>query len=88
MTIADSSHEVFLAHFPEYPVLPGFLIIDIFSDIFNLEILKIKKVKFLKVVPPNTILQYIIEKELNKTLKVVVKDLENKKVVEVICEYR
>lgn len=56
--LSDSNHPVFKAHFPTNPILPGFINFDIISELFNLEITKIKKAKFIKIIKPNQILTY------------------------------
>jgi len=62
--LTNKSHPVFKAHFPIKPVLPGFIHFEIVADIFNIEIKKIKKAKFMKVVLPKETLVY--EKDKNK----------------------
>jgi 3-hydroxyacyl-[acyl-carrier-protein] dehydratase len=63
ITLCDLSHPIFLAHFPNNPVLPGFLHFDIVSALFDLNITEIKKAKFLKTAHPNDTLRY--EKNAN-----------------------
>ena len=62
--LCDKNHPVFKAHFPSKPVLPGFIHFEIVSDVFNIDIVTIKKAKFMKMVLPKALLRY--EKELNK----------------------
>jgi len=62
--LSDAEHPVFKAHFPEKPILPGFVHLDIISDVFNLEILGVKKAKYSEIVHPSQTLQYI--KNANK----------------------
>ncbi len=56
--LCDENHPIFKAHFPNNPILPGFLHFDIVQELFNLEITTIKKAKFLKLVLPNDTLTY------------------------------
>jgi 3-hydroxymyristoyl/3-hydroxydecanoyl-(acyl carrier protein) dehydratase len=63
ITLCDESHPIFLAHFPNNPILPGFLHFDIVSTIFDLSITEIKKAKFLKTAQPNDTLRY--ERKVN-----------------------
>ncbi len=86
LKLSDSKHPVFLAHFPSNPILPGFLLMDILSYIFNLRIIKIKKAKFILGIYPNETITFQLEFR-SLDLKVIVKR-DEKKVAEVICEYR
>lgn len=83
---SDSEHPVFKAHFPSNPILPGFLLVDILSHIFNLRIIKIKKAKFILGIYPNETITFQLEYR-SCDLKVVIQR-EDKKVAEVMCEYR
>jgi len=56
--LSSKNHPVFKAHFPIKAVLPGFIHFEIVSDVFCIEITKIKKAKFMKAVYPNEILRY------------------------------
>ena len=56
--LSDENHPIFKAHFPTKPIMPGFINIDIISDIFDLELTNIKKARFLKTVLPNQELTY------------------------------
>ncbi len=51
--LADKTHPIFCAHFPDFPILPGFLQIDIANELFNITTTKIKKAKFLTIIEPN-----------------------------------
>ncbi len=62
--LSDVNHPVFKAHFPQMPILPGFVNFEIVSDVFNIKITKIKKAKFLKTARPNQTLIY--ERDNNK----------------------
>ncbi len=61
---SHSSHQVFQAHFPNNPILPGFLHLDLFEELFNIEIKGVKKAKFLHFISPNMIIY--IQKNKNK----------------------
>jgi len=56
--LSDRNHPVFKAHFPTKPILPGFINFDIVSELFDLDINKIKKAKFIKIIEPNQTLTY------------------------------
>lgn len=56
--LTDKKHPVFKAHFPSKPVLPGFIHFEIVADVFNIEIVSIKKAKFMKMVLPKQVLKY------------------------------
>ena len=56
--LSDEKHAVFKAHFPQKPILPGFVHLEIISDVFNLEILGVKKAKYSEIVYPSQTLQY------------------------------
>lgn len=62
--LSDENHPVFKAHFPSKPILPGFVHLEIISDVFNIEIKGVKKAKFTDLVLPSQTLQYI--KNANK----------------------
>lgn len=56
--LSDKSHPVFKAHFPLKPVLPGFIHFEIIADVFDIDIISIKKAKFMKMVLPKQELRY------------------------------
>ncbi len=58
VVLSNKEHPVFKAHFPNNPVLPGFVHFEIVSDAFNLTITSIKKAKFLRTALPNQTLLY------------------------------
>lgn len=51
--LASEEHPVFKAHFPSYPILPGFALIDIVAESLNDVIVSIKMAKFIVHVKPN-----------------------------------
>ena len=57
--LSDASHPIFQAHFPNKPILPGFVHLEIISDVFHLEVTSVKKAKYQALVLPSQILQYI-----------------------------
>ena len=75
--LTDKSHPIFKAHFPNNPILPGFILLDLSAIILNAEIISIKKAKFLSPIEPNSILDFYI-KEKDKILKIIVKNNEQK----------
>lgn len=72
----NSSHFIYLAHFPEEPIIPGVCIVQIGQELlellleesclkkYRLEIKKVKNVKFLSVISPknNTTIVYTMKK--------------------------
>jgi len=56
--LSDENHPVFMAHFPVKPIMPGFIHFEIIAEVFGLEIISIKKAKFLKLVVPRETLVY------------------------------
>lgn len=75
--LADEKHPIFQAHFPNNHLLPGFLHIDIASELLNKELCKISKAKFLQAVLPLDKILFIIEKK-EENYKITIKK-ENKK---------
>jgi len=69
--LSDASHPIFQAHFPDNPIMPGFMHLDIIEDVFSLEITTVKKAKYSAIVEPSSELTYT--KEHNK-FKVYCKD--------------
>lgn len=59
VVLSDENHPVFKAHFPSKPILPGFVHLEIISDVFKIEILGVKKAKFTNLVLPSQTLQYV-----------------------------
>ena len=59
VVLTDENHPVFQAHFPSQPILPGFVHLEIISDVFKLEISGVKKAKYMNIVLPSQILHYI-----------------------------
>ena len=60
--LSDASHPIFKAHFPENPILPGFVHLDIIEDVFDFKIAEIKKAKYSSLVLPQEELVYKKEK--------------------------
>lgn len=58
IVLSDSSHPVFSAHFPTNPIFPGFMHFEIVSELFDIEIVNIRKAKFNKLLEPNQTLVY------------------------------
>lgn len=79
--LSSEEHPIFKAHFPNMPLLPGFLQIDIACEIFNINIKKIKKAKFINIIKPKD------EIEINITSKkIIFNTKDNKKISEIIYE--
>jgi len=62
--LADENHPIFKAHFPTKPILPGFINLEIVSDVFEIKITEVKRAKFLKIIEPDQTLVY--ERDGNK----------------------
>lgn len=77
VTLADENHPIFKAHFPNNPILPGFILLDISAQILHVEIVHVKKAKFLHSILPQSLLHFHVE-EKDKTLKIIVKQNEQK----------
>ncbi len=78
IVLTDENHPVFKAHFPNNPILPGFVLLDLSAMVLNVEILSIKKAKFLSPIKPNSILDFYIVKEKDRIIKIIVKNNEQK----------
>lgn len=79
--LADENHPVFVAHFPAFPILPGFLQIDLINELFDIKISKIKKAKFIEIVKPKS--ELIFKKAKNK---IIIESKDMKKISEIIYE--
>jgi len=77
VTLTDENHPIFKAHFPNNPILPGFILLDISAQILGVTIVSIKKAKFLRNILPQSLLHFHVE-EKDKTLKIIVKQNEQK----------
>ena len=73
-----------MAHFPQYPLLPGFTLIDILADVLNDEVIHIKYAKFIGHIFPDDILECHIKKSDKKRVIKVFKN--NEKVSEISYE--
>ncbi len=69
VSLCDKEHPIFKAHFPGQPILPGFIHIEIITELFDKKIKKIKKAKFVKNVKPNSTITY--KKIKNKIIATV-----------------
>lgn len=75
--LSDEHHPVFIAHFPNHPILPAFIQIDIIAKIFNDDIVNIKRSKFISHILPNDIILFNI-KTNNKQRKIKIFKNETK----------
>lgn len=73
----DERHPIFKAHFPNNPILPGFVLLEIASTLFNQKGKEIKKAKFLHHILPSSILEFTVE-DMQKSSKIVVLQKETK----------
>jgi len=60
--LASKEHPIFKAHFPENPILPGFIHLEIIEKEFNFQISQIKKAKLNEIITPHAIMRYVREK--------------------------
>lgn len=72
--LSEKDHEVFRAHFPQNPLLPGFILIDICEKEFHLQVKQVKKISFLKSIFPNENIEFKISKNKNFYVLDVVRD--------------
>jgi len=85
--LSDENHPIFKAHFPSYPILPGFLLIEIIENILNDTIKKVHTAKFIAHTLPNDTIIYNIKKDGIKTkIKITKNDEKNSKIAEIIYE--
>jgi 3-hydroxymyristoyl/3-hydroxydecanoyl-(acyl carrier protein) dehydratase len=62
ITLTDENHPIFKAHFPNNPILPGFIYVNMCEYLLNHHIVYIKKAKFINFSKPNDILLLKYEK--------------------------
>ena len=84
LKLSNEKHPIFIAHFPQYPILPGFILIDILAEVLNDEVVNIKYAKFIAHIFPNDILECKIKNNDKKRVIKVFKD--NEKVSEISYE--
>lgn len=75
--LADKNHKIFKAHFPNNPMLPGFIMLEICAKILGHEICEIKKAKFINQAKPEDTLSFFI-KQKNHSVHVEIKKEEIK----------
>lgn len=83
--LTTKEHPVFKAHFPQNEILPGFMQIEIISNILNHKISSISKAKFLSVIKPEDIIEYYITNSTETKYKIIIKN-NNKKISEITYE--
>ena len=85
--LSDENHPIFKAHFPNYPILPGFLLIEIIVNILGDSIKKLHSAKFIAHTLPNDTIIYNIKKDGLKTkIKILKDDEKNSKIAEITYE--
>ena len=82
ISLDDENHPIFKAHFPENPILPGFVLLDIAFGLFGQKDKEIKRAKFLHQIPPKSILELKLEDTQNSAKIVVL--LQQKRVTEIV----
>lgn len=86
--LADESHPIFQAHFPNNPLLPGFCHIEIISDITKHQMLKIKQLKLSLKSLPNELIIYELESKSPNKQKVKIKNELGKTIGTFTYEYK
>jgi len=85
--LCDENHPIFKAHFQNYPILPGFLLLEIIANILNIRIQKVHSGKFISHTLPLDTIIYNIKKDEKKTkIKIVKDDEKNSKIAEITYE--
>jgi 3-hydroxyacyl-[acyl-carrier-protein] dehydratase len=64
--LSDESHSVFKAHFPNNPILPGFIFLHICENALDIVITEIVRAKFITFVKPCDILTLNISRKEDK----------------------
>ena len=59
VALSDANHPVFEAHFPQNPILPGFVHLEIIEELFDIQITGIKKAKYSALVLPSQRVHYL-----------------------------
>ena len=80
--LADKDHALLKSHFPNNEILAGFLQIDIIASLLNHNIKMIKKAKFISIIYPNETIKYYVSSKDNISYKVIIKNIEDKKISE------
>ena len=76
--LSSKEHPVFEAHFPNNPLLPGFLQIDILASIYHKEVIEVANTKFMHPIYPNTHLIYRLKEAKNAQMIINLEDSEHK----------
>lgn len=82
--LASGKHEIFQAHFPNNPLLPAFMMMEICSKVLKQEIIAIEKAKFIHPVFPQDLLEFFIKENGQRVSIKILKD--TKKVAEILYE--
>jgi len=82
----SEDHPIFQAHFPNYPILPGFLQIDVILNILDIEIKGIKYAKFIDHISPNDLVRYELKNKDGFSIVKIFKD--TKKISEIKYEIK
>ncbi|MDR0408273.1 MAG: hypothetical protein LBH45_05125 [Campylobacteraceae bacterium] len=65
--LSDKLHPVFKAHFPNNPILPGFVFLHICESVLNVVMAEIVRAKFISFAKPCDILTLNISQKEDKT---------------------
>lgn len=72
LKFANKSHPVFQAHFPNYPLLPGFMQLEIAASLLHRQIYKIHFAKFNnQIFPDDSVEFHITNKESGFKVKTI-----------------
>lgn len=82
--LASCEHDIFQAHFPRNPLLPGFVMLEICSKVLKHEIVVIKKAKFLNPALANDELEFLLKQDKRKVSVKILK--ESIKIAEIVYE--
>lgn len=69
ITFTGPTHAIFKGHFPDNPLVPGFVLIDICEIVFALTIKKLNKATFLIPIEPSDVV-YLSCRKAAKTTRI------------------
>jgi len=84
LELSNKSHPIFQAHFPKYPLLPGFAMIDIIAEVLGDDVIFIQYSKFIKnIFPCDTLMCKIQNDDKTRRIKIF---RDKEKVSEIIYD--
>lgn len=81
VVLAKKEHSIFRAHFPAFPIMPGFLLIEIALEVFGMQTKEIKTAKFISHAFPEDRLHYTMTKKPDR-VKITIKNQDQKSISE------